>query len=266
MAKHTPPSVDKTSFSCPHCRTYTTQYWYSLLGKKSDKNVVPVIFSKNRFEELKVEAEETYKKQGDSKLKDLLPFLKRLSEGKPFFYKASTNYPDCNIENFFLSNCYNCDEPSFWIYNQLIWPSTHYEIIPNADLPNEIRLDFEEAGKILSLSPRGSAALLRLCIQKLCKHIGEKGKNINDDIANLVEKGLNPKIQKALDIVRVVGNDAVHPGQIDLKDDTSIAHKLFELVNMIAEEFISKPKLINEIYEGLPEEKRIAIEKRDQLK
>ena len=88
-----------------------------------------------------------------------------------------------------------------------------------------------ESRTILDLSPRGAAALLRLCIQKLCKQLGQPGKNINDDIAALVKAGLDPKIQKALDIVRVIGNECVHPGTMDLRDDREIAAKLFVLVN-----------------------------------
>ena len=49
----------------------------------------------------------------------------------------------------------------------------------------------------------------------------------------MVAEGLNPKIQKAIDLVRVVGNNAVHPGQINLDDNSAIALKLFKIINMI---------------------------------
>ena len=130
-------------------------------------------------------------------------------------------------------------------------------------MPADIRLDFEEAAKIVDLSPRGAAALLRLAIQKLVAHLGEKGRDINGDIANLVKKGLDLQIQRALDIVRVIGNEAVHPGQIDLRDDKLMAMQLFDLVNLVVDNMISRPKQIDEMYEKLPEEKRTAIEKRD---
>ena len=76
---------------------------------------------------------------------------------------------------------------------------------PNSDLDEDIRADYLEAAAVLQQSPRAAAALLRLCVQKLCKQLGLPGKNINDDIAALVTRGLNPEIQKALDIVRVIG-------------------------------------------------------------
>ena len=76
---------------------------------------------------------------------------------------------------------------------------------------------------------------MRLCVQRLCRHLGEKGENIDDDICALVKKGLNPLVQKSLDIVRVIGNEAVHPGVLDLKDDRDTALRLFELVNSIAD-------------------------------
>jgi len=94
--------------------------------------------------------------------------------------------------------------------------------------------------------------------------LGEKGENINHDIASLVEKGLPVEIQQALDIVRVIGNNAVHPGELDIKDDLPTALSLFELLNQIAESMISQPKRIKELYAQLPESQRKAIEERNK--
>ncbi|MEL6643310.1 MAG: DUF4145 domain-containing protein [Pseudomonadota bacterium] len=133
----------------------------------------------------------------------------------------------------------------------------------NQDLPPEIARDYDEASSILDLSPRGSAALIRLAIQKLCKFLGQPGDNINADIKALVADGLDPRVQKALDAVRVVGNNAVHPGQMDIQDDRASAESLFRLLNLILEKMISEPKHVDEVYNALPEAARKAIEKRD---
>ena len=87
--------------------------------------------------------------------------------------------------------------------------------------------------------------------------------NINDDIKNLVKKGLNPQIQKSLDILRISGNNAVHPGQINLEENSEIVLKLFELLNFIAEKMITELKEIDNFYNNLPESDKNAIEKRD---
>jgi len=150
------------------------------------------------------------------------------------------------------------------VNDNLVYPDATQAPPPNPDLPEDIRSDYEEASSIIGKSPRGAAALLRLCIQKLCKHLGESGKNINNDIAALVKKGLNPSIQKSLDIVRVIGNEAVHPGTIDLKDNSEIAVALCKLVNVIADAMITQPKMIEGLYSSLPHEKKQQIEERDK--
>ena len=145
----------------------------------------------------------------------------------------------------------------------MISPDESNIVPPNTDLNDDIKADYNEATSIVNKSPRGAAALLRLCVQKLCKQLGESGDNLDRDIGNLVKKGLPGNIQKALDIVRVIGNNAVHPGQIDITDDIDTASRLFELVNHIAEIMITHPKKVDEMYNKLPEEKRKAIGKRD---
>lgn len=153
-----------------------------------------------------------------------------------------------------------------WHNSKLVSPLASVVPDANSDLPPDIASDYDEASAILSKSPRGAAALLRLALQKLCVHLGTPGKNINDDIRVLVERGLPKPIQQAMDVVRVVGNNAVHPGQIDLQDDPSIAMQLFSLVNVVADVMITQPHKIATLYEGIvPPAQREAISRRDGL-
>ena len=162
-----------------------------------------------------------------------------------------------------LATCSHCHRFSIWLDGRMTHPDSSSAPLPNADLPEDIRTDYEEARSIINRSSRGAAALLRLCVQKLCKHLGEPGKDINADIKALVKKGLNPTIQKSLDIVRVIGNEAVHPGQIDLRDRPETAVHLCQLINIIAEAMITQPKMIEQLYAGLPATKRDQIQERD---
>ncbi len=168
------------------------------------------------------------------------------------------------LTDYYFSTCVRCDASALWVKTKLVYPGIVDAPLPNEDMEENIQRDFEEAREISWRSPRGAAALLRLCIQNLCKQLGKKGENINDDIGELVRDGMDPRIQEALDIVRVVGNEAVHPGELDLRDDKGTVLKLFELVNFIAENKFTKPKEVTELYKRLiPEEKKKAIEKRD---
>ena len=110
-------------------------------------------------------------------------------------------------------------------------------------MPEDVAEDFNEARNIFGYSPRSSAALLRLAVQKLCIHLGQSGKNINNDIAALVKNGLSPQIQKSLDIVRVIGNNAVHPGEIDIQENRETILALFDIINFIVQEMITRPLL-----------------------
>jgi Domain of unknown function (DUF4145) len=165
---------------------------------------------------------------------------------------------------FRVSYCERCGQNTIWHGETIIYPQSSIVEPANLDLPQDIIDDYNEASTVLSISPRSAAALLRLAIQKLCKALGEPGKDINTDIKNLVIKGLPSKVQEALDSVRVIGNEAVHPGELNLNDNRDIANRLFKLVNFIATKLITEPREIDEIYNSLPETKLDGIKTRDK--
>lgn len=257
----TPPSVTATAFDCPHCGAFTTQHWYKLhAGQLSEKQRVPSFpdaDAKDRISKSKA-LEEAQKES-------LLQWIDKISAGLVLLDRNQNgSYVYNDVGNLHLSECYNCKKIAVWVHDNLAFPAQRAGVQPNTDLPDELLADFEEARTIVGNSPRGAAALMRLVIQKLCAHLGEKGKNIDDDIASLVSKGLNPLVQKALDVVRVVGNEAVHPGSIDLRDDRDTALRLFGLVNAIADQMITHPKAVQEMYNQLPPGKLSAIQARNE--
>lgn len=168
-----------------------------------------------------------------------------------------------NNECLEVSFCSHCNEPTLWLSERIIFPTMGTFPLANCDLPDDVKKIYAEAGTIAQQSPRAACALLRLAVQMLLEHLGEKG-TINDGIRNLVNKGLDPRIQQALDTLRVVGNHAVHPGVIDVDDVTKV-QPLFSMINIIADALISQPNRIQATYNSLLSDRdRNAISKRDK--
>ena len=162
-----------------------------------------------------------------------------------------------------IARCYNCRKKIVWIDNEYIYPNIVAEEV-NPDLPESVKQLYNEAGLIYNQSPRAACALLRLAIDRLCNELGETDRDINKNIGALVEKGLPKKVQQALDVVRVVGNKAVHPGVIAFDvDDANTAKSLMRLINMIGQSMITDPKEIEDMYNQLPESAKESIERRD---
>ena len=166
--------------------------------------------------------------------------------------------------DFRYSTCEHCHKASYWYEGRMIVPSEAPVPPPHVDFPETCLTEYNEARDIVARSPRAAAALLRLCLQKLMIELNEKGVNINNDIGSLVKKGLPVEVQQALDFCRVIGNNAVHPGEIELTDNPEISHSLFEMLNFIVDDRISRPKNIANFYKRLPEGAVKAVEKRDK--
>ena len=172
--------------------------------------------------------------------------------------------PNLKVEGLWVCGCAHCKQVSVWYNAAMIYPSSGSAPLPHDELPDDMKGDYEEARSIVSASPRSAAGLLRLVVQKLMVHLGEKGKDINTDIGNLVKNGLPVEIQEALDSVRVIGNESVHPGTICLNDTPEIAYALFDVVNFIVDDRIAQPKKRASLYASLPPAKRKGIADRDK--
>lgn len=180
-----------------------------------------------------------------------------------FLYRQYKNGPSLEQDFMHYASCGHCAKWSYWFQGAMVVPPYAPVPVAHADLPETCRDAYDEARSIVGASPRAASALLRLALQKLMVELGEKGANLNDDIASLVQKGLPVQIQQALDYCRVVGNNAVHPLEIQINDTPEIAHTIFDMLNIIVEDRIAKPKQIAEAYARLPEGAKKAIAKRD---
>lgn len=264
MSRDVPAASTKSAnFACPHCGAHATQTWYNAHADHLRRDrPLPNIPGPEQLalyqSKLRSESDDEKKAVHER----LIRHLELMLAGAPFFEMQST-YVDCRLHNVFVSQCYTCGGIAIWIHDRMIYPTARSGVEPSADLPADVLIDYREAQTIVQQSARGAAALLRLAVQKLCVDLGEPGKNIDTDIASLVAKGLDPIVQAALDTVRVIGNEAVHPGQMDLRDDPETVDELFHLINFIVDQMITRPRRVREMYGRLPQSKRDAIDGRN---
>jgi len=171
--------------------------------------------------------------------------------------KIKKRFFEQDNKQFIFALCPNkkCQKYSIWLGDELIYPDLSTIKPPNDDLNKEIKRLYNEARGVFNKSPRAACALLRLAIEDLCKKLGATDDNLpsgekrlKDRIKFLVkEKGLSIGIQEAFDNVRLTGNEALHTAEINLSDNKDIAILLFDMINIIADEMITKEKKIKSL-------------------
>jgi len=255
---YTAPEYNKTAFNCPHCGAFAEQKWASLHFFDGDSRSVQnrvVSDFKNLLREYYNNSQAYY--IHNTNMTGILEALSRLINGDLY-----NRYKPLDIS---ASCCARCKKYAYWLEGKMLWPEASIVEMPNPDMPEECQKLYREARSIAGQSPRAAAALLRLCVQQLMPHLGGKGKNINDDIAALVGKNkIVPEVQQALDICRVTGNHAVHPGSIAAEEQQRTIASLFKLLNMIVEKTITAERETKELFSGLPSRDQQSIARRDE--
>jgi hypothetical protein len=214
------PQLGAESFSCPHCNAVAHQDWFSIFLKPENATDAVVLTP-----EAAITLTERDEDDDDRQRRE--QFLERLKKNDlTYHYEKYPQNVKVKMVNLHLSSCYNCNGFSVWVRDRPVFP---FRVAERPDLVAE---DFEEAATILDKSPRGAAALIHLSIQTLMQ---ETGKHLDDKIASLVSKGLEVELQESMEALRALGNNGVHSGDIDLKEDKATATRIFALLKMIVE-------------------------------
>ncbi len=168
------------------------------------------------------------------------------------------------------AQCAHCGGFSIWSSETalMIWPRVGVGVKPHEQMPAAVLELYREGQAVSAESPRAAAALLRVAVDVLLREVvpDSKGKTLNQVIRKAVEGGLNPSARAALDVLRVTGNDAVHPEQqilLDEQDPLAKVHSLCKLLNLVVEQLIATPRMAREMLDALPPEVLASIEKRD---
>jgi hypothetical protein len=169
------------------------------------------------------------------------------------------------IEQARRCKCGACGHISWWINGELVHPRRSAAPPAQEGMPPDVLALYDEAASIADLSPRSASALLRTALEVLTtNHLGQQNVSLNDAIGNLVKDGrLDESLQQAMDYLRLTGNGAVHPREVQLDDQSPSVEALFELLNLVVERLVYRPQRIAHLYAQLPESKRQAVDQRD---
>jgi hypothetical protein len=239
MDEYIAPRFKAEGFHCPHCETYAHQKWDRIIMYQIPQEFKGVSYIPPPIASPKINPPHgiAIDKPSETTSKDQL--------------------------EAHASVCSKCLQFALWVGGNLVYPSPSSAPLPSKDMPSDVKEDYLEARKLVDMSPRSAESLLRLALQKLMPYLGESGESLNDDIGNLVKKGLPSVIQKSLDSIRIIGNNAVHPGEMVLKNDKDTALLLFKLINKITEKMITEKRELDDLYSRLPDRAKEGIINRD---
>ena len=222
------PDTTKSSFTCPHCFSKAPQKWYKI----------------GYF---------TSPEEGG--------FYKGVPVGPPALEVRGPYYLRKIFDSeMHFSVCIACSNITIWIGTKIVYPQILIAPLPHRDMPPNVREVYEEARQVFPYSIRAACALLRLSLECLMDHLNVLSPDdlLGKRLKHLIDSGQLPsKVLKAMESVRVYGNDMIHNvREIRTDDDQKTALQLFRLVNFIIEKTITEEKMIQEIYDPIPQQKK----------
>ena len=208
------PEFEAKWFHCPHCKYKTEHEWHSLY--------IP------GFPYIPQEIKD--------KLREKL------------FENATDKHLQAD-RSLAISICRHCKDYCIWEQEQLIYPLSRTPITFNTDIPAGILEICEEAASISNLSLRSSLLLGRIIIDRLLKEKAKEG-TINEMANQLLhESAISLNTHAKITAIRLLGNDINHNDVIDITTISPIA--IFDLINQIADDLITRPKEFESLQESI---------------
>lgn len=239
---YSPPQIDSPRFSCPACSALASQEWKRIIYQ-------PMGWGKST---------------GYLSIFDISP--------------ADEEYlnPEQEIgTEWSASRCAACGNHSLWIGDRLAYPMPSSDELgvpePNSDLPKPVKELYLEAAAVLPHSKRASAALCRAALEMLAKHLTpnlDKKVQLDGRLIALT-KGESTGLDKLLQVIRHVGNKALHGADESDNSVTAFLHDsstpqiaglFFVALNDLAYEHITRARLQQEAYDALPQGVRANFE------
>ena len=169
-----------------------------------------------------------------------------------------------------LALCAFCQNNSVWLGERLIYPLARLGEESSPDMPDDVRVLYDEAREVAVVSRRAGAAMARATLELLVKRIDPDAPPRStlvqrlDRIIPLVDTPLG----QMLTFARHVGN-AIHATELPdeaivmvLDDDQTDGMELiFAAVNGLVEAKITRPRVAAEMYLKIPESVRERVER-----
>jgi hypothetical protein len=194
------PQLGAESFSCPHCNAVAHQHWYSLFLKRESAAEVRVLTP-----EAVALPTLAPGKSERHEIPEMEQLVERLQKNVlTYVYQKIPQSSKVKLANLHVSHCHDCNGFALWVGGRLVFPINVDKM--SAPLAEE---DFEEAAAILDKSPRGAAALMRVCVQKFLPLLNDNGMDRTDYNTALMRKGLEVEIQQAMELLQVLRSDPV---------------------------------------------------------
>ena len=252
------PKYNKSEFTCDHCHKLTFHHCYiwSLLAhgcidpshfiKYDEYN-----FNVNWFNNVIVES---------SSPVTLNPNPSIDPSFHPLSKKIIKDKGECRIQ-FVTRICSECTHNTYFeVINPRVTKGEEYkpqatqiyprtstiELFPNDDMSEEQKQLFNEAKDIFDISPKAAGALLRCVIERILRDkFPEHSKScLGRILSELKDKNaLSNEIIQLCKTCKLIGNEACHSSLMIYEDESrEQVELLFELINAIAEELLSKPR------------------------